>query len=120
MRKIEYNVSVDNREFTVNVEKTQKSNYSESDQNKINVESAKICYDTAKAEYDYIINKDIKLDNKIYILFTVCGFTFAFIMGLIANIGDFEFCKTISKNILLIGYIIVCVIMIFLFFLTIL
>lgn len=46
-----------------------------------------LCYEIAKTEYEHCVQRSEKLDNKVYILLTVCAFIFAMLTGAIDQIG---------------------------------
>ena len=62
-------------------------------------------------EYQHVVRRSEKLDNKVYILSTICGFIFAFITGIISNLSDFQMPKNRVQTNLVIIYIILVALM---------
>lgn len=48
---------------------------------------ADISFETAKCEYEHCIQRSVKLDNKVYILLTVCAFLFVMLSEAIKKIA---------------------------------
>ena len=53
-----------------------------------------ICFQAALTEYEFSIKRSEKLDNKIYILLTVCAFLFVALTTSIERISDIRFPQT--------------------------
>ncbi len=62
--------------------------------------------ETLRIEYSNVFDRSNKLDNKVYIIITFCGFLFVFITGLFSSFINISFSSDIIKNILTIIYII--------------
>lgn len=74
--------------------------------NKKNIDNdPNLCYQIALAEYEHSIRRLERLDNKIYILLTVCAFTIALLSSNISLISNLRLPQQISETILLIAYI---------------
>lgn len=52
-----------------------------------------IVFEAIKAEYDHSVYRSDKLDNKIYILLTVCAFLFVMLSDIVKSISDIPFPK---------------------------
>ena len=50
-----------------------------------------ILFDAVKTEYEHCIRRSEKLDNKIYILLTVCAFLFVMLSDIIKTISNISF-----------------------------
>lgn len=92
-----YAVNVSNTDYIVNIEKLQikkrreidekeskKTIFSPSLQENI---SEDICFSVVQAEYEHAISRSAKLDNKVYILLTVCAFIFVSLTNYISKIS---------------------------------
>lgn len=53
--------------------------------------SASIAMEAAKIEYEYCLKRSEKLDNKVYIMLTVCAFLFVMLTDIIKVIERFAF-----------------------------
>ena len=65
-------------------------------------EKWKIYYEAARLEYEYVVTNSSKLDNKAYILLTVCAFLFAALYTVMGHVKE-NFIWHISKGIF--GYV---------------
>ena len=65
-------------------------------------EKWKIYYEAARLEYEYVVTNSSKLDNKAYILLTVCAFLFAALYTVMGHVKE-NFIWHISKGIC--GYV---------------
>lgn len=59
----------------------------------------------ARSEYEHCIKRMNRLDNKIYILLTVCAFVFIMLTGVIGDIGSIRLPKGLFDSVLLIVYL---------------
>ena len=64
----------------------------------MNEEKWKIYYEAAKLEYEYAVANSNKLDNKAYILLTVCTFLFAALYTVMGHVKE-NFVWHISKGV---------------------
>lgn len=76
-----------------------------------NKDSTEVCLSTIKLEYEYILERSNKLDNKIYIALTVYGFIFLYIIELINKLGSFKYKLQYTQMTLIILYIISIIIL---------
>ena len=75
-----------------------------------NIETdASLCYQIAAAEYEHSIRRMERLDNKIYILLSVCAFIFFMVTNLIENICVIRFPKTYLEGCVVVIYIVLTV-----------
>ena len=49
-----------------------------------------ICLEISRLEYEHSFRRAEKLDNKVYILLTVCGFVFVMLVNALQNIGSID------------------------------
>lgn len=63
-----------------------------------------VIFDAMKAEYEHCVQRAGKLDNKVYILLTVCAFVFVLITSLIEKVGDFCMPQNMAEESLIIVY----------------
>lgn len=63
--------------------------------------SAEMVFEAIKNEYDHCVARSEKLDNKVYILLTICAFVFAFATSIYSKISSITKPETIEKEILL-------------------
>lgn len=75
-------------------------------------ESAEICFNIAREEYNHTFDRSDKLDNKVYIALTFCAFIFVFVMGLLSAITEFAIPNAMTQFVLVVLYIVGCVILI--------
>ncbi len=81
-------LKTDNTNYTISVDRLNTDN----DNNEHLVETdPALCYQVAFAEYDYSIKRSDKLDNKIYILLTICAFIFAAMTSSIGRIAEVRY-----------------------------
>ena len=87
----EYTAIIDNKEYVIKINK-RNSDTSPENLNTITVEedSSEICLNAVLEEYQHSVRRSEKLDNKVYILSTICGFIFVFITDIISNLGTFQ------------------------------
>ena len=50
-----------------------------------------LLYDAVKSEYEHCVKRSEKLDNKVYILFTVCAFLIVILGNVVNKISDIAF-----------------------------
>ncbi|NFL34504.1 hypothetical protein FDB64_05340 [Clostridium botulinum] len=84
----------------------------------LNNDSAEACYNIIKEEYLHAFTRSDKLDNKVYISLTLCGFIFVFIMQLFSSIKEFNYPRNINQIVLIVLYVVICIIAIVLFLYT--
>lgn len=63
-----------------------------------------VIFDAMKAEYEHCVQRAGKLDNKVYILLTVCAFVFVLITSLIEKVGNFCMPQNMAEESLIIVY----------------
>ena len=63
-----------------------------------------ICVELARAEYEYPFRRSERLDNKVYILLTVCAFIFVLLTSIISSWGEVRFPKNGVEVVLIIGF----------------
>lgn len=66
--------------------------------------SESIIFDAMKTEYEHCVQRAGKLDNKVYILLTVCAFVFVLITNLIEKVKDFCLPQNMTEESLVIVY----------------
>lgn len=69
--------------------------------------AAQIALDAVKTEYDHCILRSERLDNKIYILLSICAFLFAFSMSSINKLGTLSMPQSIRDLIFIVMYIMI-------------
>jgi hypothetical protein len=87
--RLRYEIELENNKYVVDVNKrVGEKQFHSSDGDVLETEAVEtgedISYEIVKAEYDYCLSRSEKLDNKIYILLTVCAFLISVVMD-IAN-----------------------------------
>lgn len=75
-------------------------------------DSTAICLSLCKDEYDHVFERSNKLDNKVNIALTFCGFIFVFITGLFQFIYKFEYPTSVTQLVLIVIYIVLCLIIV--------
>lgn len=93
---MEYKVQIDDNSYVVEIEEM-------TDCNALNKTAEDIAYSAFLSEYDYCVQRSEKLDNKVYILLTVCAFLFVLLTSAISEASKFRF----PENGLLLGFVIV-------------
>ena len=63
-----------------------------------------VIFDAMKAEYEHCVQRAGKLDNKVYILLTVCAFVFVLITSLIEKASNFGMPQNMTEQSLIIIY----------------
>ena len=108
------------KEYRVSVEKCNEQidlmdEYSRNEQvNKYNcsIEEANkdaqyaMLYDTVKSEYEHCVKRSEKLDNKVYIMFTVCAILAVMFGSVIEKIGKISLPKTRTELYVIIVYMV--------------
>ena len=108
----EYTVGINNKEYIIKVNKRKDMNNTEKkQQTSIEEDASVVCLNAIMEEYQHVVRRSEKLDNKVYILSTICGFIFAFITGIISNLSDFQMPKNRVQTNLVIIYIILVALM---------
>lgn len=108
----EYTVGINNKEYIIKVNKRKDMNNTEKkQQTSIEEDASEVCLNAIMEEYQHVVRRSEKLDNKVYILSTICGFIFAFITGIISNLSDFQMPKNRVQTNLVIIYIILVALM---------
>ena len=116
----EYTVNIHDKEYIIKVNKRKHMNNTEVNQQVSAEEDAsEACLNATMEEYQHVVRRSEKLDNKVYILSTICGFIFAFITGIISNLSDFQMPKNGIQTCLVIVYIIIVILMSLLYLYTI-
>lgn len=100
-----YRVTLDEKEFEITVEKIGE----ECADKLLEVDSAESALEAIKAEYDHCVSRSEKLDNKIYILLTICAFVFAFSTTSITQIKNFSKPITLAQECMLITYMVILI-----------
>lgn len=72
---------------TESIEKSEKNEKSEWREKPTISPDPNLCYQIALAEYEHCIKRSERLDNKIYILLTVCAFIFVLLTGAIQKVS---------------------------------
>lgn len=67
-------------------------------------DSAEACYEIIKEEYTNVVTRSDKLDNKVYITLTFCGFIFLFITSLLDDVSKIKYPTSTPELIIVIGY----------------
>ena len=108
----EYTAIIDNKEYVIKINK-RNSDTSPENLNTITVEedSSEICLNAVLEEYQHSVRRSEKLDNKVYILSTICGFIFVFITDIISNLGTFQVPTDIAQTWLVRSYIALTILM---------
>lgn len=90
---MKYNVKIENKEYVIAVENISdeeqeiaEKNVSEKTDGCESLSAVDQCFSAAMAEYENEVARASKLDNKVYILLTVCAFIFTRITELIEKI----------------------------------
>ncbi len=104
----EYIVAVNNSEYRVTVENSQ-------DNIDYNRDDGAMLLDVAKSEYEHCIKRSEKLDNKIYILLTVCAFLFVLLVDIIKSVKSIEKPTSLESMMLFIIFILILSLCILLF-----
>lgn len=108
----EYTVGINNKEYIIKVNKRKDMNNTEKkQQTSIEEDASEVCLNAIMEEYQHVVRRSEKLDNKVYILSTICGFIFAFITGIISNLSKFQMPKNRVQTNLVIIYIILVALM---------
>ena len=117
----EYTAIIDNKEYVIKINK-RNSDTSPENLNTITVEedSSEICLNAVLEEYQHSVRRSEKLDNKVYILSTICGFIFVFITDIISNLGTFQVPTDIAQTWLVRSYIALTILMSLIYLYTIL
>lgn len=79
-----YTIQVDGNLYTVKIEE-------DPTHKETNETAEDIAYSALLSEYDHCVQRAEKLDNKVYILLTVCAFLFVLLTSTIAEVGKFQF-----------------------------
>ena len=78
---------MDNKPYKVRVEKVVETTEANFEQNN----SAEMCFETIKAEYDYCMQRAEKLESKVNILLTACAFLFVLLTAVIEKATALSF-----------------------------
>ena len=81
--------NTENRDGSTN--KEQSRDYDKAEFSVTDKPETGIIFEAIKAEYDHSIHRSDKLDNKVYILLTVCAFLFVMLSDIIKSISTFPF-----------------------------
>ena len=108
----EYTAIIDNKEYVIKINKLNCDTSPEKLKTiTIEEDSSEICLDAVLEEYQHSIHRSEKLDNKVYILSTICGFIFVFITDIIPNLGTFQIPKDIVQTRLVLSYFALTILM---------
>lgn len=89
---------------TKSIEKPEKNEKSERREKPTVNPDPNLCYQIALAEYEHCIKRSERLDNKIYILLTVCAFIFVLLTGAIQKVSELRWPQSSIEWILLVLY----------------
>lgn len=95
----EYTVEIQNKIYEVKVD-------SQEELKKPENTSEDIVFSAVLAEYEYCARRSEKLDNKVYILLTVCAFLFVLLTNVINEAEQFKFSSNIMDLIPIIVYMV--------------
>lgn len=98
---MKYKVATDDKEYEINVESIDK----ESSQSVIDT-GEEVSLTVAQNEYNHCFERSSKLDNKIYILLTVCAFLFVMLSEAIKRLSEFVIPQNKNQMIIQGGYIV--------------
>ena len=108
----EYTAIIDNKEYVIKINKLNCDTSPEKLKTiTIEEDSSEICLDAVLEEYQHSIHRSEKLDNKVYILSTICGFIFVFITDIISKLGTFQIPKDIVQTRLVLSYFALTILM---------
>jgi hypothetical protein len=65
--------------------------------------------ESLRIEYSNVFDRSNKLDNKVYIIITFCGFLFVFITGLLSSFTSISFAGSRFSNIVTGLYVLMCI-----------
>lgn len=86
----EYTAIINDKEYVVKVKKKACNSSENITQIPIEEDSSETCLNAILEEYQHSVRRSEKLDNKVYILSTICGFIFIFITDIISNLATFQ------------------------------
>lgn len=86
----EYTAIINDKKYIVKVNKKTCSDSEHLKQIPVEEDSSEICLNAITEEYQHSVHRSEKLDNKVYILSTICGFIFIFITDIISNLTSFQ------------------------------
>lgn len=109
------------KEYTIRVSNDNKTerNYRIRVLNKVTIEMDNIpeiendpnlCYQTTLVEYEHCIRRSDRLDNKVYILLTVCAFIFVMLTNGIGRIADIRFPHSLCEALIACAYSVLIII----------
>lgn len=101
---MKYKVTVNGNIYFAEVECLDKRNDETGTLIEQDASGAGVAFDAAKSEYEHSFQRSEKLDNKIYILLTVCAFFFVLLTDLIKGISSIAFPKTQAELTLVIAF----------------
>lgn len=90
MSKYEVDINGKNYVVDVKIKNTTVKNDQELD-------GSQECLNAIYEEYQHTVRRSEKLDNKVYILSTICGIIFVFIAGLITDVEKFKYPTNFSQ-----------------------
>lgn len=102
----EYTAIINDTEYTVKI--SPKNSFASSaapTQIITKEDSSEVCLNAVFEEYQHSVRRSEKLDNKVYILSTICGFIFVFITDIISNLSSFQPPTVITQVILIYIYL---------------
>lgn len=65
--------------------------------------------ESLRMEYSNVFDRSNKLDNKVYIIITFCGFLFVFITGLLSSFTNISFAGNRFSNVVTGLYVLMCI-----------
>lgn len=96
---MEYKVQIDDNSYVVEIKEVP----TRMEQDKT---AEDIAYSAFLSEYDHCVQRSEKLDNKVYILLTVCAFLFVLLTSVISEAGKFRFPESGLALGLIIAYVV--------------
>lgn len=108
----EYTAIINDKEYVVKVNKTHSLRTTEyKEQISFEEDSSEACLNAVFEEYQHSVRRSEKLDNKVYILSTICGFVFIFITDIISNLGTFQLSTDNAQIFLIYSYWVLTIMM---------
>ena len=116
-----YSAIVDDKEYQITVKKRISStNLENTHPSSVEEDASEICLNAILEEYQHATRRSEKLDTKINILSTICGFIFVFITDIISNISVFQTSEELTQIRLINTYIGITLVMSLIYLYTIL
>lgn len=88
----EYTAIVNDKKYIIKINKRNNKGDDQKPKHLLGPEedASEACLNAILEEYQHSVRRSEKLDNKVYILSTICGFIFAFITSIISNLSTFQ------------------------------